>query len=494
MRTAWPILSLIVAAVAGTARAAETPPAPAAGGAPKPISVAILDFDAALPGNPHFGAQMADILTARLSVEESLDLVERARLGDVLKEQKLKLAGLVDGATAAQVGRLVGAKLLVVGRAFVLDRKLTIVCKVIGIETGRIAGTTRQADLGAPASETLAGLADELVALIRKNADRVLPDEAAVPDPLADIRKALGDAPRPAVAIVIPESHVSRRTVDPAVETEIKRLLLACKFTVVDIGKTDLSDWARQAAQGRKPPWPAAIEKADYAVVGESSSEFAGRTGDLVTSAARAEIRVLDRRTGEPIAAERHTARAVDLAEITAGKIALQKAGRKLGLDVLNALAKRLAPEAAPGKRPAPAHGKRPAGAAKRTVFALPFDNATGQDQYDPAAAGRADLLAVLLAQRDDVAVVERQKLLTLTDEQARSLKGLTGEAYAVRAGKLLEADTVITGSLVLGEDAKLTANVKALDIATARVAAADRIAFRPEYLPEAALQSARAI
>jgi TolB-like protein len=162
------------------------------------------------------------------------------------------------------------------------------------------------------------------------------------------------------------------------------------------------------------------------------------------------------------------------------------------------------APASAPSPKPAPAAAKpsgapaKPSGAllpatrpAEKVIFAVAFDNATGQDQYDPAGAGIGDLIAVMLAQHDGIRVVERQRLDALTAEQARSLRGLTGEKYAVAAGKLFRADTVITGSLYLVQG-KLTVTAKAVDIATERVAAAGQLATRPEYLVEDALQLSR--
>jgi len=127
----------------------------------------------------------------------------------------------------------------------------------------------------------------------------------------------------------------------------------------------------------------------------------------------------------------------------------------------------------------------------QKTLFAVDFENATTQDQYDPAAAGMGDLLAVLLAQQEGIRVVERHRLESLTAEQARSLRGLTGQKYAVAAGKLLKADTVITGTLYLVKG-KLTVDAKAIDIATERVAAAGKLATRPEFLVQDALQLAR--
>jgi len=127
----------------------------------------------------------------------------------------------------------------------------------------------------------------------------------------------------------------------------------------------------------------------------------------------------------------------------------------------------------------------------KRTIFSAPFENVTNEKQYDPAASGMGDLVAVMLAQQENITVVERQRLTALTKEQVRSLEGLTGSAYAITAGKLLKANTVLTGRLFLVKD-KLTITIKAIDIVTERVVAADQISCRPTYLAEAALQVAR--
>lgn len=146
--------------------------------------------------------------------------------------------------------------------------------------------------------------------------------------------------------------------------------------------------------------------------------------------------------------------------------------------------------EQEPSEQPAAA-AEPTAQPVRRTVFAAPFENETGQDQYDPAGAAMGDLVAVLLAKQPKVRVVERGQLMAIAEEQALSLRGLTGREYAVGAGKLLEADTVLTGRLYLLED-KLTVAVTVLDIETERVVAADTISCRPTYLVEASLQLAR--
>ncbi len=352
MKTIMTFIAAILAA--GTclpARAAE------ASGGPDPatqpvqgVTVAVLDYEASAPGNTDMGTQMADVLTARLSVEDSFQLVERSGISKILQEQKLKLVGLVDQGQAAKVGKLLGAKLMVMGKAFVMDKKLMIVTKVVGVETGLVKGTIRTVELSKPLSDTLTLLSEDVAGLIDKHAAGLLPKGIELADQIAPILKALGKTPRPTVAVIVPEHHIERAVpravVDPAVETEIKRTLIKCKFNVVDSGLNDLADWARDMMKGKsdKRPWPVALADADYVIVGEAFSEFAIRTGDLVTCTARAEINVISRKTGAIVLADRHTTRAVDLAENTAGKTALQLAGRRLGLEVCRKLAEQKTP------------------------------------------------------------------------------------------------------------------------------------------------------
>lgn len=168
---------------------------------------------------------------------------------------------------------------------------------------------------------------------------------------------------------------------------------------------------------------------------------------------------------------------------------------RRLALAVTLAVFLTASWAANPAGKPATRAASRPAGASgktiQRTVFAWPFENVTNSEQYEPAAAGLADMVAVMLAEQPHIAVVERQRLLALTAEQALALKGLTGSKLALAAGKLLQADTVLIGRLFLLEN-KLTVSVQAIEIASERVLAADQLSCRPNDLPEAALQLAR--
>ena len=353
------VIPILLLASAWALAAEDAPePGPAVTPPPKPqettVSAAVLDYEVSAPGNPELGSQMADILTVRLSIGDSITLVERARLGKILDEQKLKLAGFVDQAKAVEVGKLTGAQLLIMGKGFMMDKKLMIVTKVVGVETSLVKGTIRTAELSKPISEAIMLLAEDVAKLIEKNAAALLPKGRRLADPTAEIRKKLAARAVPTVAVVIPEQHKVRRApvvvVDPAAETEIKRVLLACGYKLVDAGQNALADWARDMLKGKRAAWPAALKDADVVIVGEAFSEFALRTGDLVTCAARAEINLIDRHTGRILKADRDTQRAVDLAEEIAGKTALQKAAHKLGLAVAAELLKYKVPGAKPAE------------------------------------------------------------------------------------------------------------------------------------------------
>jgi len=325
-------------------KAAPVPSKGPAAGKSLPV-VAILNYETGTYKNRDLGQQIADLLTVRLSVEDSFELVERAKLDKILQEQKLKLTGLADQEKAVQVGKLLGAQIMIIGKTFTMDKHLIFVTKVVGVETGRVKGSISKVEPTKDMSEAIFKMSEDVAELIRTQGPNLLPDTAQMPDPVAEIRKALGDRTPATVAVIVPETHIRRIVVDPSVETEIKRTLLACGFTVVDTGKNDLADWAKRLMKGERAPWPTAIREADVIVVGEAFSEFALRTGDLVTCTGRAEINVIDRHTGRILVADRATQRAVDLNEVTAGKTALQKAGRKLGLAVCRRLVTYASPE-----------------------------------------------------------------------------------------------------------------------------------------------------
>ena len=70
-------------------------------------------------------------------------------------------------------------------------------------------------------------------------------------------------------------------------------------------------------------------EKADIEITGEAFSAYGMRKGNLISCKARVELKA-QKRTGEIVAVDRQTSVAVDIAEQTAAKTALQKAAVEL--------------------------------------------------------------------------------------------------------------------------------------------------------------------
>ena len=270
--------------------------------------VAVLGFSERGAEVEGLGQKVTDLLLAGLLERSEVFLVDREELNKVLQEQALNLSGAVNPEQAVKVGQLTGAKILVTGSILQTDGKLSLIAKIIGVETTRVVGASVKGgdgdELGAlteqlakNVAETIKNRASQLVAKPKSNADRA-----------GNINKLLGDAKRPSVRVSITERHVGQATIDPAAETEVMMLCKESGFEVID----------DKVAKDATP---------DVLVTGEGFSEFAGRVGSLVSVKARVEIKVVDRKTGRVLATDRQTTVALDLSEQIAGKSALQEAG-----------------------------------------------------------------------------------------------------------------------------------------------------------------------
>lgn len=81
---------------------------------------------------------LADMLITDLSNVNMLDIVERDKLEALLKEQKLSNSKEFDPKTAAKVGKLLGAQVILTGGYFEMTGSLRIDARFIDVETGKI--------------------------------------------------------------------------------------------------------------------------------------------------------------------------------------------------------------------------------------------------------------------------------------------------------------------------------------------------------------------
>src|SRR4030095_1187721 len=128
------------------------------------------------------GKDVSPLLNATLSAEGNVITVERAELAKVLGEQELSLSGTVSAETAAKVGHLTGAKVLVTGRIFKLGDETVLVAKIISAETSRVYGEMTKGrgeaaelalDLGKKIAQTLTEKSETLVAKVETREERL---------------------------------------------------------------------------------------------------------------------------------------------------------------------------------------------------------------------------------------------------------------------------------------------------------------------------------
>lgn len=279
----------------------------------EPLTLAVFDFLSPEEGLREMGPKVSALVGANLAADSRLLTVERAELDKALGEQELGLSGTISVETAAKVGHLTGAKVLVTGRVMKSERETIVVAKIIGTETGRVFG----AKVVLPPAGSLDAAATELAKTIAetavKNAGELIAKVEKTEDVAAKIKAAIKAGKAPAVSVRIPEQHFGQPVIDPAAQTELLLIFQQSGFTLVD---------------------EKSVARPDFSIEGEAFSERGLQKGNLVVCKARVEVKVRRIANGEIVFTDSQTSRAVDLAEHIAAKQALQNAARELALRI----------------------------------------------------------------------------------------------------------------------------------------------------------------
>jgi hypothetical protein len=284
------------------------------------LTVAVFDFDSKGDAAVHnLGSQVATMINATLSTEPNIVTVEREELAKSLGEQELGLSGTVSAETAAKVGQLTGAKVLVTGRVFKVDKETIMVAKIIGAETSRVYGEMVKGGDTSSASSMSEELAKKIAKTVSEKSDTLVAKVVPREERMEGFLKSLKSGDRPAVSINISEQHFGAQIRDPAAATELGFYLQKAGFTVVD------------ARSDKKP---------DIEITGEAFSAFGMRKGNLISCRSRIELKARDRASGKILLVDRQTSVAVDVSEQTAAKSALENAADDLAERVMRKLAK----------------------------------------------------------------------------------------------------------------------------------------------------------
>lgn len=282
------------------------------------LTVAVFNFQSQDENDHDLGSKVATLISANLSAQPDLITVERAELEKVLGEQELGLSGTVSPDSAAKVGQLTGAKVLVTGRVFKVEKQTLIVAKVIGTETSRVYGEIVQGPPTVTVVDLSSNLAVKIAAVVTEQATNLVAKVQTREERVAKIKQALAGKKLPVVSVKINERHYGRFIIDPAAETELALILQECGFKLADAGST---------------------QKAEVEISGDAFSAYGLQKGNLIACKSRVELKVRDVATGNILFEDRQTSTGVDIAEQTAAKTALQNAADDLAERVVPKLA-----------------------------------------------------------------------------------------------------------------------------------------------------------
>ena len=289
---------------------------PARAAAPDPITAAVLDFQTAQGLPEDTGKNVSAVLSAKLSANPSILLVERAELDKILGEAELGLSGAEK--SPDKVGQLVGAQILVTGRVFSAGPANYVVAKVMSVETGRVFGDVANFKDAADPAPAIDQMAAKIDAILTQHAGDLLAKPESLDAAFHKLKDSLAGQKLPSVTVAIPERQIGARTVDPAAQTEMLHRLQDLGFPVID------------PASG--------TAKADIVIDGEAFSELGLRKGSLVACKARVEVKVTRRDTGALLFTDAQRGVAFDLGETSTGKLALEKTAAQLLLRIAPAL------------------------------------------------------------------------------------------------------------------------------------------------------------
>lgn len=299
------------------------------------IAVVVLDFEVSqakgLDNNA--GVMIAALLSARLSGVDGIGLVDRAALDQTMEEQALSLAGMVDAQTATRVGRLVGAHVLVTGRAFTISSKLIVTARLTATETGNLYAVVEEGPAGAEIADLVSKLAQKINRLLterRKEFIAVAPLRKA-PDLVVEVMQALSGMTLPRVVVQVEETLLGVEAQDSVAASELTSLLLALNLRVI------------QAADPRPPATlqeylsdsssSADSSGVDVIIFGKAAGEFGLRTGDLVSAKGEVKFTAVETATKRVLAVSEARQKGIDVVADGAATQAIAAATRESARD-----------------------------------------------------------------------------------------------------------------------------------------------------------------
>lgn len=315
---------------------ASAQPVPKAGEV-RPIRVAVFDFDV-LKGVDLEPAALTDQVNSMLAAMSKVTIVNRDEIRKVADEHKIALSGLVDAASASELGKFLAAQYVIVGRASKIGQSNYLVLKIVDVAT--TVQTTVSAK--APAEKGVEALIDKLRDLLEPQVVKLQQPQQVPPDESLDkLRQAAAPLAGKVFILDVPERHIDRPLGDPAAQMAIANRLKAAGMEVV-IPKDPVDGWKKSLLETGKY----GDKKVDYLLEGEGVSSLAASVQGMVSCRARVELRLIAVPGHDTSVTDKGVGAHVDMVEALAAKSALEEAGA----NALDAVILRWAQEQKPAK------------------------------------------------------------------------------------------------------------------------------------------------
>ncbi len=160
-----------------------------AGADSQKTKIAVLDFQ--MQGEKFetgdIGKIVAEWITTCLVETGRFDVVERRLLQKIIEEQKVSASGLIDPGSAAQVGKMLGAKHIITGAVLSVGKRIEINARIISVEEGAIiAAVNVIADSESKLRQKVAEVGGKIVSafpidgyILKRSKDKVVLDLGA---------------------------------------------------------------------------------------------------------------------------------------------------------------------------------------------------------------------------------------------------------------------------------------------------------------------------
>lgn len=340
-RRASSVLFVLLYAVWNTSAFPADPQVPSTHSTPTSVAVVEFDNQDALGFHTVPPSVLVDFLSAELSRDEGLHVVERGQIDRVLDEQALTLTGTSGDPSVSRVGNLLGAQVLIHVRAFRLRDRIYASAKLIRTDTGTITAIVSEGPVDQSPLDLVGGVSDAISRKLREQTTGTVDADENIfqrtPTPTRsgdqDDRSAQQHGGLLLLATATGPGHVETSDVESALSYE----LLERGLRVHPLPEESLRKW-RQLRDNGRPPTAALFEAAeapvDRALFVTATFATGPRTGELITVRVDLHLTVYSPVTGRVTLTRRFKERAHDVTVSAAAMAALREVALPLAVAV----------------------------------------------------------------------------------------------------------------------------------------------------------------